>query len=94
MDGGLRAPGACLPEGELVCPCVKEEEALASPLLPGNDPEQGTKGFLQGWDLFSVWVHIGHPESTRRAALGKAAPGSPRIAMVPGAGAAAALSEN
>lgn len=55
-----QAPGACLTEGELVCPCVREEEAgnsaLAPPLLQAakNDPEQGTKGTMQGWGLFSV----------------------------------------
>lgn len=60
VEGGLWAPGVCLTEGELVCPCVKEEEAgnsaLAPPLLQAaeNDPEQGTKGTEQGWGLLSV----------------------------------------
>lgn len=55
MEGGLWAPGGCLSEGELLCPCVKEEEAgnsaLAPPLLQAaeNDPGQGTKGTVQGW---------------------------------------------
>lgn len=54
MEAGLQAPGACSTEGELVCPCVKEEEAENSALAPplfqaaGNDPRQGTKGTLQG----------------------------------------------
>lgn len=64
MEGGLRAPGTCLPEGELVCPCVEEEEvensALAPPLLQaaGNDPDQGTEGTIAGLGfVLSVSAH-------------------------------------
>lgn len=88
-EGGLWACAAYLPEWELFCPCVKEEEAESSvsapPLLkaPGNDPEQGTKGTVQGWDSFcclSACVQAWHrlPESTRRATVRESCSCKPR----------------
>lgn len=62
VEGGLWA--AHWRGEELVCCCVKEEEAersvSAPPLLeaPGNHPEQGTKGIVQGWGFLLPFVSM------------------------------------
>lgn len=83
-----RAPGSCLTEGELVCPCVKEEKtALAPPLLQaaGNDPEQGTKGTMQGWVCSQCECTHGILKAPGGLHGGKAVPCNPEIAVVHGA---------